>query len=277
MVSATAPLSHGEIVAFPDHVVKVGDSDRDAVQQIQRRLNEVGCGPVEENGVFDNEKTKNAVKLFQSRFPDVTGAPLKVDGEVGSLTWGALFGEGTVPSATNAPSKLTKAVIDFAKTQVGVLERPLGSNRGPEVDKYLSAVGLNPAGNPPSGFPWCVAFTHFCYLSAAKDLGIDNPHIKTAGVLDHWQKAGRKSGVVRITKANAVANPALIKPGSLFIMDFGGGLGHSGIVVEVANGRLKTIEGNTGPDGSRNGIGVFERTARKIGSIQKGFIDYSSF
>jgi hypothetical protein len=45
----------------------------------------------------------------------------------------------------------------------------------------------------------------------------------------------------------------------------------------VANGRLKTVEGNTNDNGSNNGIGVFERDRRKIADINKGFIDYSAF
>jgi peptidoglycan hydrolase-like protein with peptidoglycan-binding domain len=269
-------LPQDESFPFPGRIVKTGDSG-DVVEQIQHRLNEVGCGPIPEDGNFDKDKTERAVKLFQSRFPDVTGSPLKIDGQVGSVTWGALFGAETVPSNTDAPTALTKAVIEFARTQIGVREKPLGSNRGPEVDRYIQSVGLNPAGNPPGGFFWCVAFTFFCYQTAAKKLGIDNPHIKTAGVLDHWQNAGTKSDVVRIPKAKAVANPGLVKPGSLFIIDHGGGLGHSGLVTEVANGRLKTVEGNTNDNGSNNGIGVFERDRRKIADINKGFIDYSAF
>jgi hypothetical protein len=46
------------------------------------------------------------------------------------------------------------------------------------------------------------------------------------------------------------------------------------MVVEVSDGRLVTIEGNTNDGGSRNGIGVFRRTARKIGQINKGFVQY---
>jgi hypothetical protein len=49
------------------------------------------------------------------------------------------------------------------------------------------------------------------------------------------------------------------------------------MVIETANGRLVTIEGNTNDNGSRNGIGVFQRDARKIATINKGFIDYSAF
>jgi CHAP domain/Putative peptidoglycan binding domain len=268
------PLGQVEAVPFPGRIVKVGDFDRETVEKIQRRLNSVGCGPIAEDGVFDKERTETAVKLFQARFPDVTGRPLEVDGKVGSLTWGAMFGASTVPSNSVGPSALTRAAIDFAKTQIGVMEKPIGSNRGPEVDDYLRAVALNPA---QGSFAWCVAFTYFCYKKAAEILGLQNPHIETAGVLDHWNKAGRKPEVVRVTNAKAVADPELVKPGSLFIIDFGQGKGHSGMVIEVANGRLVTIEGNTNDNGSRNGVGVFLRDARKISKINKGFIDYSAF
>lgn len=268
------PLGRVVPLPFPGRIIKAGDPDRETVLAIQHRLNEVGCGPIEETGVFDRETTLRAVKLFQARFPDATGRPLVVDGQVGSFTWGALFGPVSVPSNTVTPSELVKAAIEFANTQIGVREKPLGSNRGPEVDQYLRAVGLTPAGGD---FPWCVAFTHFCYMKAAAALGQDNPHIKTAGVLDHWNRAGRKPGVLRVTNAQAVADPGLVKPGSLFIMDFGGGAGHTGIVIESVNSRLVTIEGNTNDGGSRNGIGVFRREARKINQINKGFIDYSGF
>ncbi len=168
------------------------------------------------------------------------------------------------------PSALAEAVIAFASTQVGVMENPLGSNSGPEVNGYLKAVGL------PPGHYWCAAFTYFCYQKAAEKLGRPNPHIKTAGVLNHWNKAGTKPKVVRVTKAQALANPMLVKPGCLFIIDHGKGKGHTGIVKEVANnGILVTIEGNTNNDGSRNGIGVFQRK-RSISKIN-GFIDYSAF
>jgi len=237
-------------------------------------LNEVGCGPIDETGSFDNEVTLRAVKLFQARFPDASGHALLIDGKIGAITWSAMFGTASVPSNSIAPSSLVSEAIKFAETQVGVRERPLGSNRGPEVDRYLRAVGLDPVNH---SFAWCVAFTHFCYQTAAQALGIENPHIKTAGVLDHWNRAGRKAGVTRITKNAAVDDPALVKPGCLFVIDLGGQLGHSGMVIDTANGRMTTIEGNTNDNGSRNGIGVFQRQARKINQINKGFIDYSGF
>jgi hypothetical protein len=166
---------------------------------------------------------------------------------------------------------LIDAAIQFAATQIGVRESPLGSNRGPEVDQYLRAVDLDPA---DGSFAWCVAFTHFCYKKAAESLGSENPHIHTAGVLDHWAKAANRPGVRRVLKNQAVVDPSLVRPGALFIIDVGGAAGHSGMVVATASGRLTTIEGNTNDNGSRNGIGVFRREARKIVDINKGFIDY---
>lgn len=258
---------------FPGRIIKVGDTDPGTVKLIQKRLNELGCGPLKVNGVFDKDNTERAVKLFQARFPDVTGSPLVTDGKIGSLTWGALFGADTIQHSVMPDSELVRAAIAVAKNQIGVVENPLGSNRGPEVDKYLRTVGLDPK---KDSFPWCVAFTFYCYQQAALQLEADNPHVKTAGVLDHWNKAKGRTGALRITHAQAIANPILVTPGALFIMDFGSGNGHTGIVLEVANGRMVTCEGNTSNNGSREGIGVFRRDSRKITDINKGFIDYSA-
>ena len=38
---------------------------------------------------------------------------------------------------------------------------------------------------------------------------------------------------------------------------------------------LITVEGNTNDNGSREGIGVFQRNGRKVAAINRGFIDYS--
>ena len=253
---------------FPGSILRPGAKNTEAIMLVQQRLNALGCGPVEENGIYDKARTGSAVRLFQSRFPDVTGLPLEIDGEVGSLTWGTLFGAATVPSQSEAPSDLIAEVLKFAANQIGVREAPLGSNRGPQVDKYLEAVGLDPT---QGSFAWCVAFTYFCYKTGAERLAVEIPHVKTAGVLDHWNRASSK---FKITSSRAIANPSLVRPGALFIIDLGEGSGHSGIVVEAKDGRLITIEGNTNDNGSRNGIGVFQREARKIAQINKGFIDY---
>ncbi|RZI42052.1 peptidoglycan-binding protein [Herbaspirillum sp. HC18] len=259
----TAPLP------YPQRIVKYGFKGKSTVLAIQRRLNELGCGPVEEDGDF-GKQTLKAVRLFQARFPDTDGLPLKVDGEVGSLTWAALFGAHAVTVTNAAPSLLLVSVLEFASTQVGVMEKPPGSNRGPQVDKYVQSVGLDPNG----GFAWCVAFIYYCFEQASKKRNAANPMIRTAGVIDHWNKAGAK-GIPRITNSKAIADPSLVQPGQIFVMDLGGGLGHSGLVERVTGGKLVTVEGNSNDGGSREGIGVFRRSMRTIASINKGFIDYS--
>ena len=73
----------------------------------------------------------------------------------------------------------------------------------------------------------------------------------------------------------ATADPSRIHPGMIFVLDAGGGAGHTGLVEAIDGGRLITVEGNTNDGGSREGVGVFRRNGRKIASINRGFIDYS--
>ena len=254
---------------YPGRLVELSEADPAIITAVQRRLNELGCGPIDENGVFD-ARVEDAVKLFQARFADADGLPLKMDGIVGPITWAALFGADSVPITTGAAEPLLAETLDVAVSQLGVLEVPPGSNRGPQVDQYVLSVGLNPA----DANPWCAAFVYFCFNEAAGKLSRPNPVIRTGSVMEHWDLAAAR-GVSRVLQQNAFANPALVKPGQIFILATGGGHGHTGVVEEVTAGKLVTIEGNTNPGGSPEGIGVFRRSSRKIVDINRGFIDYS--
>src|SRR5207237_4769575 len=172
---------------FPGRIIKRDEPNEDIVRALQHRLNEVGCCPIDEDAGF-GDHTEGAVSLFQARFTDNDGQPLKIDGEVGPLTWARLFGVQTTPRIITPPTDLAAAVLDLARAQIGVREHPLGSNRGPEVDEYVRVTGLSPKGE----FPWCVCFVFFCFQQAAQKLGRDNPMIKTAGVLDLWNRAGQQ-------------------------------------------------------------------------------------
>jgi len=263
--------------AYPGHLVERDDEDTDAVELIQQRLKELGFTqpsskgpkPLAVDGGFGTN-TFDAVELFQMRHTDLDGRPLVVDGRVGAATWGALFGRAAVPMSPVEPdSDLAAMVVAVAASQIGVLEQPLGSNSGPEVDAYLASVGLDP------GNYWCMAFVFWCFRESAKDLSVKNPAIKTGGVLDAWNRA-RNDGVVTLTTEQALHDPGKIKAGMVFINSTGGGNGHTGIVVAVHGNVLETIEGNTNDSGSRNGIGVFRRTGRTVASINRGYIDYTA-
>ncbi len=256
--------------AYPGKILKQGEKDSESVRMLQLRLNELGCGPIDPDGDFGSI-TAAAVRLFQARSLGNDGSPLKMDGEVGPLTWEALFGRRTltrfVPSASGDPL-LVKA-IEVARSQIGVLEDPPGSNRGAQVEEYQRSVGI------PPGEPWCAAFVYWCFRRAAEQLGIANPVLRTGGVLDHWNRA-YEEGIRRVTREQAMEDPSLALPGFIFIIDTGapGGAGHTGLVEKVDGGMLVTIEGNTNEGGGREGIGVFRRSKRKILDINKGFIDY---
>lgn len=247
---------------YPNRIIKVGESDTAIVKAIQKKLIELNIGGLQGTGEY-GIKTKNAVKLFQAMHVDQMGNPLEVDGNVGSLTWAALFGTDTITVTDTAPNTLLTEVIKIAVTQLGVMEVPPGSNKGPEVDQYLASVGL-----PPGNF-WCAAFVYWCFNKACTQLGRNNPVYKTGHVMTHWNKTAGK----KIVTVDAVDKPSLIKPGHIFILNTGGSSGHTGLVEKVEGGFIHTIEGNSNDGGSRNGIGVF-RLQRKIAKINRGFIEY---
>lgn len=247
---------------YPNHIIKEGEPDSTIVKAVQEKLNELGCGPLQGTGVFGG-KTKSAVKLFQSMHNDKNGMPLVIDGKIGAITWEAMFGPN-LQITVNVPNALLAEVLKVAFSQVGVMEVPAGSNSGPQVDQYLASVNV-----PPHNY-WCASFVYWCFNEAAKNLSMTNPLVKTGGCLNHWNKTTGK----KILAADAINDPSLIKPGYIFIISHSGGKGHTGIVEKVDGGFLHTIEGNSNPNGSSNGIGVFNINNRKINSINKGFVVY---
>lgn len=260
---------------YPGRVIKVGEADAAVVKALKKALNSVlalrGAEAIQldpDNPIF-GPRMKQAVQLFQTRHLDAEGQSLKADGAVGAITWAALFGSEQVPSAEFATGTFLAQVLQVAKgeEQKGVREVPKNSNRGPEVDAYLERAGVS------AGLSWCCAFVYWCFDEAALARGRGNPMFKTAGCMAHWNNAGKR-GARRISAADAIANPALLQPGMVFIMDYGGGLGHTGFVERVEGGYIVTIEGNTDASMTREGGGVY-RLTRKVLSVNKGFIDYS--
>ena len=146
---------------------------------------------------------------------------------------------------------LKSLALKTAISQIGKQENPLGSNWGVPVKDYLNSVGIN--------FPasWCMAFVYWCFEKNAKG---KNPLIKTGGVLHHWNKADKK---YRVKEPQS---------GDIFIMDFGKGLGHTGIVEKTDATFIYTIEGNTNDSGSREGIMVCRKQRPKIKI--KGYLRY---
>lgn len=99
----------------PGHYLTVGSKDRESIHAVQARLNQVGCGPIGGNGIF-NKQTKVAAQLFQARSVDRQGRSLNPE----------------------PLSPLLQTALAVSASQIGVMEHPLGRNTVPEVEKWIS-------------------------------------------------------------------------------------------------------------------------------------------
>lgn len=180
------------------------------------------------------------------------------DGKTGRATAGGiarmLAAGRRVTAWRPRPASPGARVVAVAVSQIGTVEQPRNSNRGPQVQRYQSTTSV-----PGTGWPWCAAFRRWCRDKA----GVDPKGYRGAYVphLEFW---ARKAGKWR-------SRPSL---GADVIFDWDGdGVGdHVGIVERVSP--LVTIEGNTqaGAKGDQsNGGGVWRRTDRKSTTI-RGYV-----
>lgn len=147
---------------------------------------------------------------------------------------------------------LVENALSVARNQVGVREEPPGSNTGRMVSQYLSSVGLAP------GYPWCAAFVYWVIEFAGWVLRMTElPFIRTASceMIRRWAE---ENDLLR-------SHPV---PGDVFLYVASGRASHTGFVTSVNGVRFTTIEGNTNLGGSREGIGVFQRSRPLSGPYQ---------
>lgn len=131
-------------------------------------------------------------------------------------------------------------VISVARAMTWV--REVGANRGQAVEAILRRVHL------PPGSPWCAAFVAWCGR-AALDGGWALPLVGGCATLG---EAAEARGMLRAAPAN----------GSIFLCWSAAKnrFNHTGFIAATAGEACFTVEGNTSPDGSPEGTGVFERT-----------------
>lgn len=149
--------------------------------------------------------------------------------------WGCWRDDASMPS-------LQETAVAIAVSQLGVHEQG-GNNRGPEVDQYLAAVGLDP------GFSWCAAWVFWVFRQAAQQLGLVNPCPRTAGAVRLW------------TLTEPICRDLVPAPGAIYVLDHGGGKGHAGIIESIDDeGTITECSGNTNAAGSREGNAVARHT-----------------
>lgn len=131
---------------------------------------------------------------------------------------------------------LGQLALAIALDENGQREAPPGSNRGPRVDVYLRAAGLDP---DRGRYPWCSAFVTWALREAMLRMG--GPH-RWRGSASVSLLLARNQGLVQVLPAE----------GDVFIhLDPAGN--HCGFVTGCRAGSVTTLEGNTDIHGSRTG------------------------
>lgn len=130
---------------------------------------------------------------------------------------------------SSAPKRTRLAAVRWALGQLGVVEQPLGSNRGPKIDAWSQRVGM-------LGVPWCGIFVHESFLRAGRDL-----HNATASTdFIRGSAEAETNGFRAIPLREA-------RRGDLVLLDFPGGDGddHVALVTRrLRNGYVHTVDGN---------------------------------
>jgi hypothetical protein len=124
-------------------------------------------------------------------------------------------------------------VLAAAQTQVGQSEQPPGSNDGPALGVYRTAVAGSAAGQP-----WCATFASWAAAQAGVPVGDGGSGSASVAAIADW--ASRTGRLLPATSTPAA--------GDLIVF----GDRHIGIVESVApDGSLTTVEGNYGNAVSR--------------------------
>lgn len=133
---------------------------------------------------------------------------------------------------------LAEKLVQLAAYHCDVLhveEAPHGSNCGLWVDRYLEAAGTSP------GQPWCASFVTYLLNACGYRSCPSHP----AAVVS-WARWAEKED-------HLVGDP---QRGDLFFRLHADGTGHMGVVLEHLGASVRTIEGNSNVDGSRDGYAV---------------------
>ena len=149
---------------------------------------------------------------------------------------------------------LAGAVLAAAMKRRGTIESPPGSNRTPFGADY----GWN-------GVAWCNIFVSRMGFEVAGDYDLLGKFAGTIACAEWWQKQGRFGSEPR--------------PGAAVFFDWKGGrsigaIDHIGLVIApLANGRIRTIEGNAAITGKSDGVWVHDRSTSFI--VGYGYPSYT--
>lgn len=151
--------------------------------------------------------------------------------------------------------KINQLIVNTAKSYIGQREKP--GNTGfvdPEFEKSMISFGFKP------GYSWCALFGEKVWMEAYnnynKNISIALTSIFSVGAIDTLNRF-KKSNLFIFTTTQPI-------PGALVFWQkykdgVAGWQGHVGIFLQMSNGKMITIDGNTNNKGSRDGDGVYQK------------------
>lgn len=146
-----------------------------------------------------------------------------------------------------------------AEACVGIVESG-GNNSGPLVRLLQDTIGK------PEKEPWCMAFVQSCLAYSELKIGVMSPIYPSEHCMTVWNSSPPDQRV----------KSSPLKYAIIIWKQDNSSAGHTGITLEVNPGQwFKSVEGNTGADGGRDGDGVYykHRNWNRAGSLLRvGFL-----
>lgn len=237
-------------------VLSVGSQGED-VQAYQKRLKNLGYA-LSLDGDF-GEQTERVTRLFQA------ANNLNVDGEVGPVTWAAVWSSKAVFKEEIVSSDdVGKRVAKVALAEASAIITEENKLHKKYMQKFQKVF-------PGYSWPWCAAFVTWCIEEATgKQLPVyapGDPAKYTFALAEAWQRWAKRYGYWE-------DRPGYVpQPGDLVLFDWGGATfpdadfeDHIGVFISMDNGAYICAEGNV-----KNATAVKKRYSNVI----QGFVKTS--
>lgn len=98
------------------------------------------------------------------------------------------------PAFDLAPTPVARRLLELYQRDLGLAESPLGSNRGPQIEKYLRGYRNRYGDRYARGAKWCALACEYLARESYDTLGI------TPCPLDAWHGLGGASGWLRFAE-----------------------------------------------------------------------------
>ena len=191
--------------------------------------------------------TEEAVRHFRRR------KGRKPTGVVDKRTYAELVAPLIRAKRAIKPGKRSLGQLAVAYARQHLRERPReigGQNRGPWVRLYMK-------GREGPAQLWCAGFVSYVLRQASKSAGLPVP-IRPSASCDVLASRARNKGL--LIDGSRVESGSEIGPGFIFLnRRTANDWNHTGFVTSGGDEVLRTIEGNTNDDGSREGYEVCAR------------------